>query len=196
MEALREIRYAARSLRRSPGFSAAAILTLALGIGANTAIFSVLEGVVLAPLPYPQPDRLVAIALYNRALKYTTSLSYPDFLDWQRNSPSFDEIAAFVSPGFYLTGPGTPEHVDGKDVSAGFFRTLGISPELGRSFSPEEDRYGGPRAAMISDRLWRARFGASRAALGRTISLDHRDYTIVGVLPPGFRFDSSQADEL
>ena len=104
----RDFRYASRSLRKSPGMAAAAIATLALGIGANTAIFSVLEGVVLDPLPYPQPDRLVVVALYNRTLGYATDLSYPDFLDWQRNSRSFEQIAAFANEGFDLTAPASP----------------------------------------------------------------------------------------
>ena len=110
----RDVRYAARSLRKSPAFAATAILTLALGIGANTAIFSALEGVVLAPLPYRQPDRLVMVLLYNRALKYSTYLSYPDFLDWQREARSFEQMAAFQPVGFDLTSPGPPEHVDGR----------------------------------------------------------------------------------
>ena len=107
----RDFRYAFRSLRRSPAMATAAIATLALGIGANTAIFSVLEGVVLEPLPFPQPDRLVIVALFNRSLGYATYLSYPDFLDWQRNASSFEQIAAFTNDGFDLTAPGVPEHL-------------------------------------------------------------------------------------
>src|SRR5580698_6132811 len=118
VQAFRDFRYGSRSLRKSPGLAAAAIATLALGIGANTAIFSVLEGVVLDPLPYPEPDRLVVVALYNRALGSATYLSYPDFLDWRLNSRSFRQIAAFANEGFDLTGTGEPEHLDGKDVSA------------------------------------------------------------------------------
>src|SRR5580700_11949953 len=106
---MENLRYAWRQLRRNPGFTLVAVLTLALGIGANTAIFSVLEGVVLAPLPYREPDRLVLVVLYNRTLKYPTDLSYPDFLDWQRSSRSFEQIAAFTPQGFDLTSPGGPE---------------------------------------------------------------------------------------
>jgi hypothetical protein len=106
--------------------AAAAIATLALGIGANTAIFSVVEGVVLEPLPFPHPDRLVVVALFNRRLGYATALSYPDFLDWQRNADSLERIAAFTSEGFDLTAPGVPEHLDGKEISANFFSTLGV----------------------------------------------------------------------
>jgi len=190
----RDLRYAARSLRKSPGFAAAAILTLALGIGANTAIFSVLEGVVLAPLPYLEPDRLVLVALYNRALQYATDLSYPDFLDWQHSSRSLQQIAAFMEQGLDLSSPGPPEHLDGLEVSSNFFRALGVKLALGRDLSPEEDRIGGPPAAVISHRLWQDRFAAGPAAIGKTLTLDGVDYTIVGVLDPGFRFGRRRAD--
>ena len=129
---LRDVRYASRSLRKSPGFATAVVLTLALGIGANTAIFSVLQGVALSPLPYHEPDRLVLVALYNRTLGYATNLSYPDFLDWQRNSHSFEQIAAFKGQSFDLSSPGAPEHIDGKEVSSNFFGTLGVKLGLGR----------------------------------------------------------------
>jgi len=189
-----DLRYAIRSLRRSPGFVGAAVLTLALGIGANTAIFSVLHGVVLSPLPFPDPNRLVVVVLYNRALKHPTDLSYPDFLDWQRNSRSFQDIAAFVPQGYDLTNPGAPEHVVGIDVSADFFQTLGVKLALGRDFTNEEDRNGGTPVVVISDRLWRERWAASRAALGTTVILNGAGYTIVGVLPPEFRFLNEQTD--
>ncbi len=185
---MQTIRYAVRQLRRSPGFAAAALLTLALGIGANTAIFSVLDGVVLAPLPYRAPDRLVIVTLFNRTLGYPTMLSYPDFLDWQRSSRSFERVAAYQSQGFDLTSPGTAEHLDGSEVSFTFFSTLGVKLALGREISSDEDRTGGPPAAVISNRLWRDRFGANQAALGKPITLSGVDYTIVGVLPRGFSF--------
>ena len=188
------LRYALRQLRRNPGFAVVAVLTLALGIGANTAIFSVLDGVVLAPLPYRQPDRLVVVALYNRSLRYATDLSYPDFLDWQRNSRSFEQIAAFTPRGFDLASPGAPEHLDGNEISASFFSTLGVKLALGRDFSQEEDRYGGTPAAIISNRLWQDRFAANPAALGKPLTINGVDYRIVGVLRPGFRFMNQEAD--
>jgi len=191
---LRDVRYASRSLRKSPGFATAVVLTLALGIGANTAIFSVLQGVALSPLPYHQPDRLVLVALYNRTLGYATNLSYPDFLDWQRNSRSFDQIAAFKGQGFDLSSPGPSEHINGKEVSSNFFGTLGAKLGLGHDLTPEEDRTGGLPAVVISNRLWQDRFAGSPATLGKTITLDGVDYTIVGVLRPGFRFGNQQAD--
>jgi hypothetical protein len=189
-----DFRRASRSLLKSPGLAAAAIVTLALGIGASTAIFSVLEGVVLDPLPYPQPDRLVVVALYNRTLGYATDLSYPDFLDWQRSSQSFEQLAAFANEGFDLTSPGAPEHLNGKEVSASFFSTLSVQMTAGRGFSPEEDKIGGAPAVVISDRLWQDRFGSDPAALGKNLTLNGIDHTIVGVLGPGFRFGDQQAD--
>ena len=195
LETLRQdVRYAFRGLARNKAFSAVAILTLALGIGANTAIFSVLEGVVLDPLPYPIPDRLVVVALYNRTLKYPTDLSYPDFLDWQRSSRSFEQIAAFQNQGYDLSSPGTPEHLEGKEVSSNFFATLGAKLALGRELSPEEDRSGGAPAVVITDRLWRERFGGSAAALDKTLTMFGYDFTIVGVLRPEFRFGNKNAD--
>lgn len=191
---LRNFRHAVRSLSRSPGYCAAAILTLALGIGANTAIFTALEGVVLKPLPYREPDRLVIALLYNRSLKYPTEISYPDFLDWRRDAHSFEQIAAFRPAGFDVTGPGLPQHLDGYEVSSNFFRTLGVKLALGASFSPESDRIGGAPAAVISNRLWRERFHANRAAIGQLIIVNGVGFTITGVLPPSFHFENELAE--
>jgi predicted permease len=191
---VKNIRYGLRSLRRTPAFTLTAVVTLALGIGANTAIFSVLDSVVLAPLPYRAPDRLVILALFNRTLGYPTDLSYPDFLDWQRSSSSFEQIAALKPQGFDLTSPGAAEHLDGNEVSSTFFSTLGTKMVLGRNISRDEDRYGGTPAAVISNRLWQDRFAASPAAIGKPITLSGIDCTIVGVLPPRFQFGDQPAD--
>ncbi|MFZ0591147.1 MAG: ABC transporter permease [Bryobacteraceae bacterium] len=191
---LRNLRHAFRSLSRSPGYCTAGILTLALGIGANTAIFSALEGVVLKPLPYREPDRLVIALLYNRSLKYATYASYPDFLDWRRDASSFEQIAAFIASGFDLTGPGLPQHLDGYEVSSDLFSTLGVKLVTGSSFSPDSDRIGGMPAAVISNRLWRERFHSSPAAIGHSIILNGTGFIITGVLPPGFRFENELAD--
>jgi len=183
----RDISYALRQLSRSPGFTATAILTLALGIGANTAIFSVVQSVLLAPLPYPQPDRLVLLHQSRPSVQHL-DISYPDFQDWQRTSRSFERMAALSWRDYDLTGPGTPAHLAGMEVSSGFFATLGIKPELGRDFTPEEDRPRGAPAVLISDRLWRDRFASSPQALGKSMIMDGVDFTIIGVLPPRFRF--------
>jgi predicted permease len=181
-------RYGLRLLRKNPGFTAAAVLTLSLGIGANTAMFSVMQGVVLAPLPYFEPDRLV-IMWENNPRFPRVFVSYPNFLDWQRTVRSFEHIAAFMDQGVDLTGPGTPEHLAGKEISAGFFSTLGARLSLGREFRLEEDRRGGTPVAVISTRLWRSRFDGSAEALGKTIILDGVDYRVVGVAGPEFRLE-------
>src|SRR5580700_9822912 len=184
---LQDLRYGARMLRKNPGFTAIAVLTLALGIGANTAIFSVVQGVLLSPLPYSQPDRLAMIMESNPRYAHVW-VSYPNFQDWQRHSQSFLQMAAFMQQGYDLSNPGTPEHVDGSAVTAGFFSTLGVRPTLGREFSAQEDQYGGARALIISDRLWKNRFAQNPQVLGKPATLDGVDCFIVGVLPPGFRF--------
>jgi predicted permease len=194
METLwQDLKYGIRMLARSPGFAAVAVLTLALGIGANTAMFSVVEGVLLAPLQYFHPDRLVMVWENNPRFSRVW-VSYPNFRDWQRSAHSFHQMAAGMDQGVDLTGPGVPEHVNGKEISAGFFGTLGVELPLGREFSSEEDRQGGTAVVIISDRLWKNRFEGSRDVLGKYVTLDGVDYTVVGVLPPGFSLGHQYAD--
>jgi predicted permease len=181
-----DLRYGARMLRKNPAFTAVAVLTLALGIGANTAIFSVVQGVLLAPLPYREPDRLVMVLESNQRFQ-RDAISYPNFQDWQRSARSFQQMAALmIDQGFDLTAPGTPEHLDGDRISSGFFNTLGVSLALGREFSPLEDRPGGPSVVVISDHLWRNRFAGRPDVLGQSVIVDGVDYSIIGVAPPGF----------
>jgi len=189
-----DVRFAARVLRKSPAFAAVAILTLALGIGANTAIFSVVQGILLAPLPYREPDRLVTVWLNNFRLKSPTDLSYRDFMDWERGAPPFEKMSAYAWRSFDLSSPGNPEHLEGREISSDFLSTLGVELALGREFSAEEDRYGGTPVAIISNGLWRDRFGGSTTALGASIVLDGVETTVVGVLQPGFRFGTDYAD--
>ena len=189
-----DLQYGLRILRRSPAFTAVAVLTLALGIGANTTIFSVVQGVLLAPLPYHDPDRLVTVWLNNVRLKSPTSLSYRDFLDWELASPPFEKMSAYSRRNFDLSSPGNPEHLEGREISASFFSTLDVRMALGREFSPEDDRYGSAPVAIISDGLWRDRFGGTAAALGKSIVLDGVETTVVGVLQPDFRFGTEYAD--
>src|ERR1700693_569356 len=181
-----KIGLAIRTLARSPGFASVVILTLALGIGANTAIFSVVEAVILAPLPFNQPDQLVWVRENNLKLNREMSVSYPDFVDWQLSAKSFQQMAGIKFQGFDLTNPGTPARLDGEGISAGFFSTLGIRLVIGREFSPEEDRPHGPPVAILSNRLWRDRFGGDPNVLDKSITLDGVDYAIRGVLPAGF----------
>ena len=185
---LQDLRYGLRLLARSPGFTALAILTVALGIGANTAMFSVVEAVLLAPLPYSQPDQLVII--WERNLHFSRDIwaSYPNFRDWQRSARSFQQIAGMRWNQYDLSSPGMPEHLLGHEISSNFLPTLGVELALGRNFSRQEDVRGGAPVAIISDSLWQTRFGGNSAVLGKTVTLNGIDYAIVGVLPADFRF--------
>jgi len=180
-------------LRTSPGFTTVAVLTVALGIGANTAMFSVVEGVLLAPLQYFQPDRLVLVWENNPRFP-RVRVSYPNFLDWQRTARSFQQMAAGMEQGVDLTAPGTAEHLNGEEISSGFFGTLGVELALGREFFPQEDQRGGSPVAIISNRLWRNRFDSNPEVLGQYVTLDGVNYTVVGVVPSGFSFGHQYAD--
>jgi predicted permease len=184
---IQDVRFGARMLRKNPGFTAVTILTLALGIGANTAMFSVVEGILLAPLPYRHPDRLVTIWESNSPFPID-SISYPNFRDWQRDATTIKQMAAIVFHSYDLSSPGTPEHLDGAEVTAGFFSTLGIKFQLGRDFEPAEDSRGGAPVAIISNALWRERFEGSPDVVGKTVAMNGVSYTLVGVLPPNFYF--------
>jgi predicted permease len=184
---IQDLRYGLRTLARNPGFTAVAILALALGIGANTAIFSVVNGVLLRPLPYPDPERLMMI--YEKTLDFSqNSVSYPDFLDWQRENHSFTDMACFRRNDFNFTGSGQPEHLQGEHVSAGLLPVLGVNPFLGRNFLSQEDREGAGGVVILAYSLWQKRFGGDSQILGRTLTLNAKSYTVIGVLPPDFRF--------
>lgn len=185
-ELLKDFRYGARMLLRSPGFTLIAITTLALGIGANTALFSVVNGVLLQPLRFPQADRLMAL-YENRAQFLYASISYPNFLDWKRNNRSFESISAFRLDDFSLTGMGQAERVKGVMVSADFFATLGVQPLLGSDFDAQQDHFGGRPEVLISEGFWKRKFGGSRAVIGRGMRLNGAAYTIVGVIPASFQ---------
>jgi putative ABC transport system permease protein len=185
-----DLRYAARALRKSPGFTLIATLTLALGVGANTAIFSVVNTVMLRPLPFPDPDRLVRILESNVERGRTTfAVSHPNFLDFRAQAASFESLAAIQNAGFTWTATDTAEIVLGLQVTATFLPALKVSPVIGRNFLAEEDRPGGnTRVVLISDGFWRRAFGGDPSVVGRTITVNSQPYTIVGVLPPSFRF--------
>lgn len=184
---IQDLKYGLRMLAKNPGFTAVAVLTLALGIGANTALFSVMNGVLLNPLRYWEPERLVA--LYSRTAQFSkSSISYPNFLDWVRDNRSFSALAAYRQEDFNLTGMGEPERVPGEMISASFFPVLGVKPIMGRTFHPEEDQVGAGHVVMISEGLWKRRFGSSSEALGKSLTLNGTAYTIVGVVPVGFHY--------
>ena len=182
-----DLRFALRMLRKSPVFTGVAVLTLALGIGANTAIFSVVNGVLLKPLPFPESDRLVEVM---RGLKSGNdeTVEASKFIFWQQHSWVFEAMAAFdiFGTGFNLASTGQPEHVKGMRVSSDFFRVLAVPPAMGRGFTAEEGRPGGASVALISNNLWKHQFGADRSIIGRTILLNDESYAVVGVMPAGF----------
>jgi len=186
---LDDIRYAARTLRKSPSFTAVAVLTLALGIGANTAIWSLVHAVLLSPLPFPGADRVVKLSeTVRREGLERRSASYPDFLDWRREARSFSRIAAWSNTTFTLTGGEEPERVEGEMVSASYFPLLGARAVRGRTFRPEEDTTPGAHpVAMIGHDFWQRHFAGRPGAVGSHLLLNGHDFTVVGVLPAGFR---------
>jgi predicted permease len=185
---LQDIRYALRMLRKSPGFALIAIITLALGIGANTAIFSVVDAVLLKPLPYPQPNRIAAVwGSHSKMGENRRTLSYPDFKDLQAQNHVFAHVAVYSDSTTSLTGAGQPVHLYAETVSSDMFSVLGVQPILGRAFLPDEDQPG-HLVAMISYRLWQSDFGADPGIVGRAVTFGGRDFTIVGVLPASFVF--------
>jgi len=181
-----DLRYGLRILVKAPGFTAVAVLTLALGIGANTAIFSVVNGVLFNPLPYPHPEQLVTLS-ESKPNFATGSISLPNFLDWQRENHTFSGMA--MSRGYLvnLTGRGEPEQLRARFITSDLFSVLGVTPLLGRVFAPGEDRIGGAPIALISEGLWRRKLAASPSALGQTVALDGTGYTVVGVIPASFK---------
>ncbi|MFY9610786.1 MAG: ABC transporter permease, partial [Blastocatellia bacterium] len=182
---LQDLRYAARLMLKQPGFTAVAIVTLALGIGANTAIFSAVNAVLLRPLPFPEPERLVLV----RDLQQTeeTPASYPEYLDWKDHTQTFDDLAAAFNSSYSLTGQGEPEQLLGVRVSANLLPMLGVKPVIGRNFQPEEESRSGERVVILGYSLWQRRFGGDSGVLGQNVTLGGQGFTVIGVLPPGVK---------
>ena len=187
---LQDLKFGFRTLAKNPAFTAVAVFTLALGIGANTALFSVVNGVLLNPLPYPKPDQLVAL-YWRTAASPTWSISYPNFLDWVRDNRSFSALAAYREDDFSLTGTDEPERLTAEMISASFLPLLGVQPSVGRGFLPGEDQVGAAPVALISSGLWKRKFGSAPSAVGKSLTLDGKAYTIVGVVPEGFRYSGN-----
>jgi predicted permease len=182
----KDISYGIRMLAKNPGFTLVAVLTLALGIGANTALFSVVNGVLLRPLPYPHPEQLVTLR-ESKPNFATGSISYPNFLDWKKDNRTFASMAIVRgNRSFILTGLGEAEQVDAAFVSSGFFEQLGVNPVLGRMIAPGEDRIGAAPTVMITAGFWKRKFGSAPDVLGKSLTLDGRDYAIIGVIPASF----------
>jgi predicted permease len=185
-----DMRYGLRMLRKFPGFTVVAVLTLALGIGANTAIFSIVNAVLLRPLPYMQPNELVDLNLKTEQSDQTF-VPYPTFLYWQRETHTLSAMGAWTHDTFNLTGTGMAARLGGRRVSANFFSLFGVRPILGRNFRPEDDRLGAAAVVLVNEGFWRDRLGASPSAIGKTLMLDGGHYTIIGVIPSTFQFWSA-----
>ena len=191
-----DLKYTARSLRKAPGFAAAAILTIGIGVGASAAVFSVVNGVLLRPLPFREPDRIVSLW---RLAPLSTAFGgdeYPwakrDFALFQEKTKAFESLGALQPDTFNLTGSGEPVFLEGMRASAGFFPALGVTPQIGRVYAAAEDRKGQGQEVVLGDRLWRNHFAASRNVLGHQIELNGSSYTVVGVMPPGFSFPRAE----
>jgi predicted permease len=190
-----DCRYAIRTLRRNPGYAAVAILTLALGIGANTAIFNVVYAVLLEPLPYARPRELVTISSYiaqTRSRFPTLPIRAVDFLELRRSSRELSELSAVSGAAFNLTGAGEPERLHGARVSSNFFSMVGIEPAIGRAFAADEDEPGRDQVVILSHELWLGRFGGDSQIVGRPVSLDGRSFTVIGVMPRDFLFPAGR----
>ena len=191
-----DLRYGLRMLLKNPGFTIVAIIALALGIGANTAIFSVVNTVLLRPLPYKDPDRLVMVWEDNSKQGFPRDTpAAANYIDWRNQNHVFEGMAAMVEISFNLTGAGDPERIDGQRVSANLFSLLGVEPQSGRAFLPEEDRPGANHVVIMSHGLWQRRFGADPAIIGKPINLNGESCTVVGVMPRGFQFPT-RGDQL
>ena len=184
-----DMRFGMRMLLKHPGFTCVAVLTLALGIGANTAIFSVVNAVLLRPLPYPESDRLMFLSERSQRIE-SVSVSWPNYLDWRARQSSFEHIGVYNRDSYNLTGGGEPERLLAGQVSADLFATLRMGAALGRVFTSDEDRPGAAPVVALSHGLWQRRFGGDPNILDRTITLNDRSYTVIGVMPAGFQFPS------
>src|SRR5215510_12650946 len=185
---IQDLRYAARMLLKKPAFTLIAIVTLALGIGANTAIFSVVHTVLLRPLPFPESDRLVVLAGKGQNSLIGATVAYPDYEDWRARAQSFEDMSCFLNTGLNLTGVDPPVALPIRRVSWNFFPMLGVKPQLGRLFTDQDDRPGATPTALISHGLWAEKFGGEPGIIGKTISLNGDPFEVVGVLPAGFEF--------
>ena len=191
---VQDLQYGVRTLRKTPSFTVVAVLTLALGIGANAALFSVVNGVLLNPLPFPQPDRL--ITLHESKPNFDRgSISYPNFRDWQKDNHTFSSLAVHRGYAFSLTGSAAAEQVNAEFISSDFFPLLGVTPVLGRNFAPGEDEVGAAPVVLISAGFWQRKFGSAPDILGKVLTLDGRNYTVIGVMPASFHLPISSSRE-
>src|SRR4029079_2509690 len=184
---LRDFRYSLRALQKNPAFAILAIVTIALGVGANTSIFTAVEGVLLKSFSFPEAQRLVVVTGVSKS-QPDVAVSYPDYLDWRAEQKVFVDLAARTSAGGVISGIGEPERVFGRYVTASFFSTLRVQPQIGRFFGEDEDQLGAARVMVIGDGLWRRRFNADPAVIGRAINYNGASWAVIGVLPANFAF--------
>ncbi|HEV8484124.1 MAG TPA: ABC transporter permease [Blastocatellia bacterium] len=187
-ELLQDLRYGFRMLLKSPGFTGAAVLALALGIGANTAIFSVVDAVLLRPLPYPEPDQLMVLREFKLPVHPEFPVAPGNFLEWQNQSSTFESLCAYRGASYNLVSGSTPQRIQAARVSAGLITALGTPPAIGRDFLAEEDQEGRGNVVVLSHGLWQRQFGADPNIVGQTITLSGVVHIVVGVMPPSFRF--------
>src|SRR6185503_21253305 len=190
-----DLRFGFRTLFKNPGFTAVAVIALALGIGANSAIFSVVNTVLLRPLPYHDPDRLVMV--WEDATRHGYPRDTPavaNYMDWRSQNHVFEDMAAVADASLNLTEAGDPERLEGTAANASLFTVLGVAPQFGRAFTAEEDQPGANRVVMLSNRLWARRFGADQSIVGKQIKLNGQPYTVVGVMPAQFQFPSQDTE--
>ncbi len=188
---LNDLHHAIRQMKKAPGFTLVVMITLAVGVGANTTVFSIVDAVMLRPLPYFQPQRLIEVQSSHENVAEGSNVSYPDFFDWRSRNRTLDNLVSYHDTGLTLTGVAQAVHLRGQVVSWDLLPTLGARPELGRGFLPEEEKRGA-RVVLISHALWSSQFGSDKSAVGRSISLNGESYTVIGVMPPSFRFPVSQ----
>jgi putative ABC transport system permease protein len=185
---LQDLRYAVRTMLKKPGFTLIAVLTLALGIGGSTAIFTVVDAALLRGLPYKSPEKLYHLWESRPQQEFAQrEFSYPDYQDYQQNQV-LEELAAYTGGGGILTGRGEPERVFAPSVSANFFSVLGVDPIIGRTFQPGEDKAGAPRVLVLTYGMWQRRFGGDLGIVGQSLTLNGVSYTVIGVLPASFQF--------
>ena len=190
-DVVRDVRFAVRALLRTPGFAIIALITFALGIGANAAIFSAVNAVLLQPLPYPNASRLVQLYETIKDIPGTGSVSYMNFLDWKQQATSFEQMGAYYVSLGTLDGDGEPERLREGIVTTNILPMLGVKPVVGRFFTADEETRGKQRVTLLSDGLWRRHYGADRSIVGRTISIEGAQYAVVGIMPPGFNFPTT-----
>jgi predicted permease len=188
-----DLRYAVRMFLKSPAFASIAVLTLALGIGASTTLFSVVNGVLLNPLPHPHPEELVAVYASTPGFDHAPAV-YLNFLDWQRDTQTFSSLAMYRNQSYNVTGATVGERLSGYQISAGFFSTLGVQPVLGRAFRSDDDQLGAAPVVILGGGLWKRQFGSSPDVIGKSLSLNGISYIVVGVIPPGFTFYGHDRD--